>query len=189
MHLKNYSTIEIAQLINVAYKTVGRWIDDGELEAFKTPGGHRRVYAENLVVFLRKHNMKIPSEIDGSAVKNILIVDDDETVRKSIEKAIRKKIKNSDVHTASDGFRAGQAVSDHNPDVVILDLKLPGLDGFEVCRIIKERDRNKKIIAITGYDTPENRRKILKAGADDYIVKPFDAEDIVESIKKLVRVD
>jgi len=73
------------------------------------------------------------------------------------------------------------------PDLIILDLMLPGANGFEICSRLRERfaDRRKvPILAITGYDSVENKKKILQAGATDYLPKPFDIEVFVKKIKK-----
>jgi two-component system sensor histidine kinase ChiS len=75
-----------------------------------------------------------------------------------------------------------------SPDLIILDLMLPGANGFEICSKLREKffvDKRKvPILAITGYDSVENKRKILQAGATDYLPKPFDIEVFVKKIKK-----
>jgi len=179
---RNFSTVEIAKFMDVSYKTVGRWIDDGKLEAFVTPGGHRRVYADKLIDFIRKRNMKTPPELEILESSNILIVDDDKKILGYIKKAIRKKFPEYEVYTASNGFAAGESVAEHSPILVILDIMLPGIDGFEVCKNIKERNKDIKVIAITGYDSPERKKKMLECGADGYLTKPFGYDDLIDSV-------
>lgn len=92
------------------------------------------------------------------------------------------------IDSAMDGFEAGKKAVSFLPDLIILDLKLPGIDGFQVCKNIRneEKLKNTKILAITGYDTPENKKKILECGADDFLAKPFEMETFINTVKKLM---
>jgi len=75
-----------------------------------------------------------------------------------------------------------------SPHVVILDVKLPGIDGYEVCRRIKEKEETKniKIVVVTAYDSPQDRNNALESGADVYFSKPLKSEQFVSTIKKLL---
>ena len=90
---------------------------------------------------------------------------------------------------ASDGFEAGVKVMGFRPGLVILDLFMPGMDGFEVCKRIKENSSVSgiKILAITGYDTEENRERILRAGADGYLAKPVERSALVQHTEGLLK--
>jgi len=90
--------------------------------------------------------------------------------------------------TASDGFEAGVKVVSFNPGLVILDLFMPGIDGFEVCRWLKNNpDKSHiKILVVTGYDTPENMKRIMDAGADGYLTKPLDTETLIQNVISLL---
>lgn len=182
---KNYTTIQIAKLLSVTSMTVARWIDAGKLDAFVTPGGHRRVYASNLAKFLLKHKMHLPPELESYGKIKVLIVDDDELIVKNISKFLSKTDEKYEVSTASNGFEAGEALCAHNPDLVILDIMLPGIDGFKVCAQIRKRNKDTKIIAITGFDSDENKEKIIAAGANSYLAKPFELNDLEKEINKL----
>jgi len=85
---------------------------------------------------------------------------------------------------ASDGFAAGIQVAEFKPGFIILDLLMPGMDGFEVCKRIKGNPETShiKILAVTGYDTTENRDRIMAEGADAYMTKPFDLNTLLEVI-------
>ena len=74
---------------------------------------------------------------------------------------------------------------------VILDLLLPGVNGFDICRQIKQDKylRDTKVLAITGYDTPEHKDKIFSAGADDYLSKPMDLDELYLKICKLLHIE
>ena len=92
--------------------------------------------------------------------------------------------------SAPDGFSAGRLVHVFAPDLVILDLLLPGVDGFQVCKMIRQDAETKstKILAVTGYDSPEIRSKIIDSGADDYLGKPLEYAQTLEKICKLLSV-
>lgn len=120
--------------------------------------------------------------------KEVLIVDDEKEVSEVFIALLNdKKIKTK---VAYDGFGAGQMLGESMPDLVILDLHLPGVDGFEICRKIKQ-DKNlvrTKVLAITGYDSPENAQKIFSCGADAYLAKPFDIGDLEKKIDELLGI-
>jgi len=182
---KTYTTFKISKMCDVYPTTVAKWIDEGKLKAYSTPGGHRRVRYDDLIEFLKKYRIPVPAELMRERRIKILIVDDDEDVLESVEKILEMKIEKYKIYSARDGFQAGQMVSDFKPQIVVLDVMLPGLDGFNVCAAIKERNENVMILAITGFDSPETRKNIFEAGADDYLPKPFGMKSFLEKIEKL----
>lgn len=185
---KTYSTFDISEICGVYPTTVADWIDAGKLKAFHTPGGHRRVRKNDLLKFLQECGMSIPKELTEDGRKKILIVDDEQAIIKLISRFLKKFPEKYQFTSATDGFQAGQALGEFEPDLIILDLMLPGIDGFQVCRNIRSNEKTKgiKILAITGHDSPENKKKIFAAGADDYLPKPFDTKELDERIKKLL---
>ena len=195
--MKIFTTYQISQMVNVNITTVIDWIDKGLLVAYKTPGGHRRIKWNDLVKFLKKYEMPIPAVIlsetkNPEAIpKKILIVDDNEDILEFISRAIKKIIKNVKIETITEGFIAGKRIAEFKPDLLILDIKLPGMDGFEVLKHLRVGAglpaHNMKIIAITGYPSKETKEKILKAGADDYLTKPFTVEELKQKIENLCK--
>ena len=169
------STTDVARLLHVAAGSVANWIDQGRLKAGRTPGGHRRVEADDLVAFLRRQNLPIPPELVSSTV-TVLIVDDEEAVARWIADEIAQVHPDYEILQAHDGFSAGELVGSVRPDAVILDLRMPGMDGYEVCRYIKSKEeaRDTAIIAITAYHSPEAEERILACGADVLLTKPLD---------------
>jgi excisionase family DNA binding protein len=185
---KTLTTFDVAALIDVYHKTVSNWIDNGKLKAYLTPGGHRRVKTEDLIAFLTEHKMPIPPELASGDKKKILIVDDEEMILKLVSKAILGKSRSDfySVFTAADGFNAGKMYSEIKPDLIILDIQLPGIDGITLCNNIRTNDKGVKIIAITGYATPENKRNMLAAGADAFFPKPLDMRILAEKVDELL---
>ena len=180
---RNLSTFDIAAMLGVDPGSVANWIDQDLLNAHRTPGGHRRVAVEDLLAFLRVHKMPVPSELQ-TGPKKILIVDDDPAVTKLIAKTVRKEYANFELLEAHDGFRAGAAVANLKPDVVILDLKMPGIDGYEVCRAIKSEpaSRHIEVIAITAYPSEDGTKRILNCGARVCLSKPLNMNKLLAEI-------
>ena len=95
------------------------------------------------------------------------------------------------LRVVNDGFTAARLLNDFLPDLIILDLLLPGINGFEICKQIKQ-DRflkDTKILTVTGYDSEKHRAKILAAGTDDYLSKPMDTKEFYGEICKLLKIE
>jgi len=181
---KILSTFAIAQMLHVDPGSVANWIDQGLLKAHRTPGGHRRVRTEDLVYFLRAHKMPIPEGLTPDPVR-ILVVDDNPTITKLIAKAINSAHPEFEVVEAHDGFKSGTIVATFQPDVVILDLRMPGMDGVEVCRQIKSQESTKsaEVLAMTAYPTDENVEKVLETGARICLNKPLNMDLLIREIE------
>jgi CheY-like chemotaxis protein len=184
---KNLSTFAVAEMLHVDPGSVANWIDQDLLKAHRTPGGHRRVATEDLLRFLREHRMPIPAELDAPPIR-VLVVDDEPAVAQLVARAVRSAHNDFEVVEANDGFRAGTVVATLRPDVVILDLRMPGMDGFEVCKLIKSQEQTKhaEIIAMTAYPSPENESRILECGAKVCLSKPLDFDRLLQEIEAVV---
>jgi CheY-like chemotaxis protein len=133
---------------------------------------------------------EIQTHIDEEmSTKKILVVDDEPEIVDFIRDLLAGTIPHR-LETATDGYLAGKLVQQFSPDLVILDLLLPGVDGFQVCKSIRQdpESKNTKILAVTGYDSPDIRQKILDSGADDYLGKPLDYQQTLDKIAKLLGV-
>jgi len=181
---KMLSTSQVARMLGVAVGSVAKWIDDGNLEAGRTPGGHRRIAGRSLLAFLRRQNLPVPPELLGGKPK-VLIVDDEPAVAKWIAQEIKAEHADFEILQAQDGFAAGEIVARQEPDVVILDLRMPGIDGFEVCRRIKARPETSRlyVVAITAHPSPKARQAALDAGADGYMAKPLDVKELLAHVE------
>jgi len=185
---KILGTHEIARFCHVTPPAVIRWIEDGKLPSFTTGGGHRRVWGKDLVVFMRQHNMPIPSELEAQTVLRVLIVDDESESRKLILRVTRKVYPEAEIDQAADGFEAGHKINTLLPTLVVLDLQLPGVNGLKVCQMIRADQRLQKIkvLAITGYNAEEFNKQALEAGADDFLGKPFQVKELAEKLETLL---
>ena len=182
-----FTTYQIAKALNADISTVIGWIDAGKLKAYKTPGGHRRVNGNDLLEFLKKYDMPVPEELNYKGNKRILIVDDEEEIRELITIVINKFFKNIEVEDAKDGVSAGVKIASFNPDLLILDIRLPGVNGFEILKNLKNC-RDMKILVITAYPSKQNKEQAFRIGADDFLPKPFSISEIKEKIQQLLNV-
>lgn len=183
---KILSTFEVGKILGVHQITVARWVDDRRLKGHLTIGGHRRVRKSDLLEYFKSNGLSIPDGLQESDKAKVLIVDDDESVLDVLKSGLEKQNQHLDIHTAKDGFQAGHLVREIIPDLVVLDIFLPGVDGYEVCRMIKEKHKGTRVIAITGYGSEEVEKKIMAAGADMYLRKPFEIEDLMAGIESLL---
>lgn len=167
--------------------TLWKYVKSGELKASLTPGGHYRISREDLEAFMRQKGMYPLGRYKPSRRK-VLIVDDDPQVQKVLSGLLAAH--GYETETASQGFEAGVKIMSFRPEVVVLDLVMPGMDGFEVCRRIKENPETShiKVLALTGYHTEENRKRILEAGADGYMVKPPHGGTLLRQVTELMEM-
>ncbi len=176
-----FTTFEAAKLCHVSPLSIINWVNAGRLYAFRTPGGHRRIRREDLVVFMRDNGLPIPDELSqDSGKRKVLVVDDEASIRDVLAEHLANRTTPYEVQTAADGFEAGRTVANFHPDVVLLDLRMPGLDGFQICRTIKAdpATSNTTVIAMTGYFSPETEARILECGALRCFAKPIEPSTI-----------
>lgn len=191
---------EMAEKAEVLVSTIRYYTDIGLLKtAMTTEGGHR-LYEEaptmdrlNKIKKMVAKGLTLPeiqSHIDEEmATKKILVVDDEPEIVEFIKDLLTDNVPHQ-FESASDGFSAGRLIQTFSPDLVILDLLLPGVDGFQVCKMIRNDNetKNAKILAITGYDSMDVKTKIIDSGADDYLGKPLEMQPTLDKICSLLGV-
>ena len=115
----------------------------------------------------------------------LLLAEDDQSVRESLTRALR--FEGYDVHAVSDGAQALEALMAGQPEVIVLDVMMPGVDGLTACRRIREKGIRTPVLMLTARHDVADRVAGLDAGADDYLVKPFDLEELLARLRALVR--
>jgi excisionase family DNA binding protein len=180
-----YTTHEVSRLLHVNPRSVINWIEQSLLPSYRTPGGHRRIRHDDLLAFLRKHQIPTPeSLVEGRF--SVLIVDDEQEIV-DIMRVFLQRQGGYEITSAADGISALIEVGRTKPDLLILDIMIPGVDGIEVCRRIKADSNNRTvIIAVSG--SAEHEKRILQAGADAFMTKPIDLEKLHTESKRLLRV-
>lgn len=183
-----FSTSEVGKLLGVAAGSVANWIDQGQIKAGRTPGGHRRIAIKDLRAFLEQQNLPLPPEL-AEPEPMVLIVDDERAVAQYLAIEIAAAEPTWRIQQAYDGFAAGQLVGSLKPQVMILDLRMPDLDGFEVCRRIKSdpATQSTAVIAMTAYPSISAEKKILECGAQACLTKPLDIDVLLQEVHRALR--
>ena len=182
-----YTTGEIAAFCHVTINAVKKWIASGKLEAFKTPGGHFRVSHECFVNFLEKFKLDVKEEMFPER-KKVLIIDDERDIVEFIRGALESMDQGFVIETAGDGYEALIKVGDFKPELMVLDIRMPKIDGFEVCRRIKgdASTREIKILAVTAYGRDDIDR-IVQCGADFGMPKPLKLKEFQRNVQRLLK--
>jgi excisionase family DNA binding protein len=192
---------EVAAACGVSTRTVSNWIRDGAIPAHRTVGGHGRVAVEDLRRFLTERGMPLPPEIadvrpramvveppaPAPAVRRrrVLVIDDDEALLAVMAEFLGSS--GYEVETARHGFLAGYLAGHHHPDVILLDIMMPGLDGYEVLSLMRRRPEARRIpvVACTSLKGPEAEGRIRAAGFDAYVRKPVDFKALLQLLERL----
>jgi CheY-like chemotaxis protein/predicted DNA-binding transcriptional regulator AlpA len=180
---KFVSIPKAAEKCGVDRRTLWRWVKSNKVKSFVTPGGHHRILRSEIEALLVRNGF-LKNAIKSR--KTILVVDDDASIRRTLKQRLTRE--NFNVDTASEGFKAGIKVRDMKPDLIILDLMMEGVDGFEVCRTIRADSflKNTKVLILTGFDIPENRDRAIREGADGFLAKAVGFKTILEHIHALL---
>ncbi len=170
-----FTTFEISQICGVNPTTVQNWVKSKKLKAFKTPGGHRRVRREDLIQFMKEFNIPFPEGFASSRPR-VMIVDDEIEILDLLEELLKSGEEEIEVARAQSGVAALLMIGEYRPDLLIVDMMMPGMNGIEVCQRLKSSPstQNIKIIAISGDQGPSLRERVLTAGADLFFAKPLD---------------
>lgn len=184
-----FTTGEAAKICKVSQQTIIRCFDSGQLKGFRVPGSRfRRIPREQLFNFMRDNG--IPTDALESGKRKVLIVDDDlelvELLTDVLERDGRFEVK-----SVNNGFDAGMMVKDYRPDIIVLDVMLPDINGKEVCQRVrsdKEMD-DVRIICISGMVEEDKVSELRAAGADDFMHKPFEVERLVSRMCQLLEME
>jgi excisionase family DNA binding protein len=175
-----FTTSEVARYCAVTNDGVLKWIKSGKLRAFSTPGGHYRVSAEDFRSFLEKYDIPIDEGFfrGSSRERSVLIVDDEPDIREVVRRWLKELDDELRVEEACDGYEAGIKIGSMQPDLVILDVMMPRVDGISLCKSIKDNPKTQgvKVLAITAFPEQDNVRKMYDAGADLCLIKPLQME-------------
>src|SRR5881398_754031 len=160
-----FTTGEAAKVCKVSQQTIIRCFDNGQLKGFRVPGSRFR---------------RIPREALYSGKRKILLVDDDVELVELIGDVLELDGR-FEVRTANNGFDAGMMVKEYRPDLIILDVMLPDINGKEVCQRVRSDDSvdDVRIICISGMIEEDKIADLKAAGANDFLHKPFEIEELI----------
>ncbi len=176
------SPADCALRLNVATVTLRKWARQGLLQAVVTPGGHRRYAVDEVARFAAEH--KLPFHLDTNSALRILIIDDDVQLCRYLAELLGRQGQEINTEQVHNGFEAGHRLHTFKPDIVLLDLMMPGIDGYQVCAAIKSdvETRHIRVIAMTGFYSQDNIDRIIQAGAETCLAKPIDRNGLLEKI-------
>lgn len=184
-----FTTGEAAKICKVSQQTIIRCFDNGTLKGFRVPGSRfRRIPRDQLFSFMRDNG--IPTDALENGKKKLLIVDDEQDLVDLMADAFGRDGR-FEIRTANNGFDAGMQVKEFRPDMVVLDVMLPDINGREVCQRVRSDNTldSVKIICISGMIEPDKVGDLRAAGADDFVQKPFTVERLIERVCDLLDID
>jgi excisionase family DNA binding protein len=170
---------QAAKFLGVAQSTIRKWSDQGRVPAFYTPGGHRRYRRRDLESFLDRSGPG--GRTEGPLV---LVVDDDAGLRELIRVSLT--LDGYAVREAASAEEALAAIEDTAPDLVLLDVVMPGVDGWQMLQRMQERHGSIPVIMFSGKVDEESAAEAEQRGAQGFIGKPFDPQQLIERAKQLV---
>lgn len=189
-HMKTvFTTGEAAKICKVSQQTIIRCFDSGQLKGFRVPGSRfRRIPRDQLYSFMRDNG--IPTDALDSGKRKILVVDDDEDLVELIVDQLNRDGR-FEVRSVNNGFGAGMLIKEFRPDLVVLDVMLPDINGIEVCRLVRSDKTmdDVRVICISGMVEEDKIQQLRDAGANEFLKKPFDVEALIERICQLLDVE
>lgn len=184
-----FTSHQVGDILQVNPSSVVKWINDGILNAFRTPGGHRRVSASELIRFARHHGMPVPHELRDLALTKVLVVDDEPRFLSALQKTFKPYADEIALQTVDNGIEGLVAAGSLKPDVLILDVRMPGLDGFKVLERIKAYPdtSHTMVIVMSGQMDEATAERCKKLGAVACLTKPVKIPELVETLRELRR--
>jgi excisionase family DNA binding protein len=184
-----FTTGEAAKICKVSQQTIIRCFDNGQLKGFRVPGSRfRRIPREAHYKFMRDNG--IPTDALESGKRKVLLVDDDAELVELMTKVLDEDGR-FETRIASNGFDAGMMVKEYRPDIIVLDVMLPDINGKEVCHRVRADStlEEVRILCISGMVEDDKIQELRLSGADDFLHKPFDIEYLIERMCVLLEIE
>ncbi len=184
-----FTTGEAAKICKVSQQTIIRCFDSGQLKGFRVPGSRfRRIPRECLYAFMKENN--IPTDALESGKRKVLVVDDDKDLVELLVDVLERDGR-FETRSVNNGFDAGMMVREYKPDLIILDVMLPDINGKDVC--VRVRGDNSlqavKIVCVSGIVEEDKIEELHRAGANEFLAKPFETEKLIETICRLLEIE
>ena len=184
-----FTTGEAAKICKVSQQTIIRCFDSGQLKGFRVPGSRfRRIPREALYRFMKDNN--IPTDALESGRRRILIVDDDQGVVDLISDVLATDAR-FETRVVNNGFGAGMLAKEYHPDLIILDVMLPDINGQAVCELIRQDPTMAeiRIICISGMIEEDKIAELRASGANDFLHKPLDIDELIRRVCRLLDIE
>lgn len=186
---KPLSVGQVADICRVSKKTVLNWIYDGGLKAFTTYGGHYRVWPVNVKKFLDTTGMDIPFDYIDERTTTVLIIDDDADYAQMLRSAITSEMPGVEVRSTDDGYEGLVLIGEIKPQLLILDIRMPKVDGLQVLELLKNRkaEHEMKVLVVSAYLDDKTRKQLKSTVANYTLDKLADVDILVKTIVALVK--
>jgi excisionase family DNA binding protein len=184
-----FTTGEAAKVCKVSQQTIIRCFDNGQLKGFRVPGSKfRRIPREALYRFMKDNG--IPTDALESGKRKVLVVDDDPDIVDIISKGLEEDGR-FEIRVANTGFDAGMMVKEYRPDMIVLDVMLPDINGKEVCHRVRSDPalEDVRILCISGMIEDDKIQELRLSGADDFMHKPFDVMYLIDRMCQLLEME
>lgn len=184
-----FTTGEAAKICKVSQQTIIRCFDNGQLKGFRVPGSKfRRIPREALYKFMKDNG--IPTDALESGKRKVLLVDDDIDLVELMTKMLEEDGR-FEVRIANNGFDAGMLVKEYRPDMIVLDVMLPDINGKEVCHRVRADTslEDVRILCISGMIEEDKIQELRLSGADDFLHKPFEMEHLIDRMCALLEME
>lgn len=184
-----FTTGEAAKICKVSQQTIIRCFDSGQLKGFRVPGSRfRRIPRESLYNFMRDNN--IPTDALESGKRKVLVVDDDKDLVELLVDVLEGDGR-FETRSVNNGFDAGMMVREYKPDLIILDVMLPDINGKDVCVRVRNDSSLQavKIVCVSGIVEQDKIEELRRAGANEFLAKPFETEKLIETICRLLEIE
>ncbi len=182
-----FTTFQVAKMLGVSPPTVVNWVNGGLLTAHRTPGGHRRIAQDDITRFAREHNYPLSVE-SGPAVpvngaRKVLIVDDEPDFCAMVRDYLTLR-GGYEVEVADSGFTAGLTVARFRPGVILMDILMPDMDGFEVVKMLRKDPEMQgvPVIACTAYREPLIEERVRREGFSGFMLKPIKLDSLLSAM-------
>jgi excisionase family DNA binding protein len=181
---KAFTTFEAAKICHVTHHSIKNWIKQGLIKASRTPGGHYRILEADLDSFREEFDM-FPRE-KGPTKQRIMIVDDDPDALALMENILTDE--GYELIKVSNATEVGLKAAQLSPDLILLDFLMPEINGFEVCKALRENEltRSTPIMAVTCLTKEQDIERIFGSGADEYLAKPFKVDQLLDKVHELI---
>lgn len=184
------TTHQVAGLLHVSQPTVVNWVEAGHLHAHRTPGGHRRIAREELFRFARAHDYPLPSALGQpeKRVPKVLVVDAEPDLAELVRDALTMDGA-MDVRVASGVFEAGFLAGSFEPDLVLVDLDLPGIEALETAAVLRARGRaGVRLLGWTAFRSTAVAARLKGVGVHAVLEKPVEVDKVLALVKAAVGV-
>jgi len=190
---RSYTTVDVAKRLGVSLQTIQRWVDAGHLKAWKTPGGHRRIDAASAEALIAEQRDRLgaptPSasapESDAPPAPTVVIVDDDPLDRALLVLLAERALPEAAVRAATNGFEGLVAIGQLAPVVVVTDIHMPHMDGFEMIRtlMIGNATPPRLLVAVSALTRAELAEKGELPPDVLVLTKPIDQQRFVDALR------